>query len=211
MDPYSEYGSGFTQVKIEEKGVRLKKKITISSGAIIFLQLKKIFKENCLHLKLFFLFFLNLKHTGISESGSDSGIKLGQMQNPDKNSTYLEFRSTTLVSCTDPDRTLPYLLKYQNNNHKIKILKRLKFVFHPVGRWAKLQSNELPLKTQSRHFILGFLASGGSLYLTRVPLKVLVSVVRAPDRPRFTPSFSSPPPPPPPPVTSPPPSPPSHN
>ena len=37
MDPYSEYGSGFTQVKIEGKGVRLKKKITISSGAIIFL------------------------------------------------------------------------------------------------------------------------------------------------------------------------------
>ena len=77
-----------------------------------FLIVKKNFKENCLHLKLFFLFFLNLKHTGISESGSDSGIKLGQMQNPDKNSTYLEFRSTTLVSCTDPDRTLPYLLKY---------------------------------------------------------------------------------------------------
>ncbi len=49
----------------------------------------------------------------------------------------------------------------------------------------------LPLKTYSRHFFLGFLASGGSLYLTSTLLKVLVSAARAPDTPRFTPSFPS--------------------
>ena len=51
-------------------------------------------------------------------------------------------------------------------------------------------SSSLPLNTYSRHFFLGFLASVGSAYFTKVPLTVFVSAARAPDVSMSTPSFS---------------------
>ena len=54
----------------------------------------------------------------------------------------------------------------------------------------KMGSSSFPLNTYNLHFLRGFLASGGSLYFTTVPLTVLASSVKAPESPRFTPSFS---------------------
>ena len=45
----------------------------------------------------------------------------------------------------------------------------------------KIGSSSFPLKTYSLHLVLGFLASGGSLYLTTTPFTMLVSSINRPE------------------------------
>jgi hypothetical protein len=43
----------------------------------------------------------------------------------------------------------------------------------------------LPLKTYNRHLVLGFAASGGSLYFNSTPFTVFVSAANLPDNPKL--------------------------